>query len=112
MNEKTPKTIGRRKMKNISPAAKSQYLVERGFSAEASKAASITEPRIKTAETSIIPVRIEVIAPNDRTLKLPDSAHRKKPSNSTGGGPTADDLWSIQFQGFIFLIKDNLVFYS
>ena len=95
------KMIGRRIKKNAMLAAYNRNLPSKRFSEVEVSALSIINPRMSAAETSIIPVIIEIIPEKTKTLKLPFNAHFKNPLRYLGGGPLDLAVGFIQFDGFI-----------
>jgi len=58
-----------------------------GLSAEEASAASISRPKRTTADTSIIPVKMDTKPDKNNTGKLPFKAQWKKLKVREGGGP-------------------------
>ena len=98
--EEHPKIIGRTNKKNINPAENKKTLFPSGLSTLEFRAASINKPNSKTADTSVIPVKIDNIPERESILKLPDKDHFKKLNVLFGGGPLAGSKWFIQLNGF------------
>ena len=69
--EKAPNIIGLITKKNSKPDAKSKIWLLIGLSNEEANAASIRSPKSTTAETSIKPVKIEIIPDKSSMGKLP-----------------------------------------
>ena len=101
MYEEEPKIIGRINRKKSNPAENNKILLPSGSSAVAFKAASIKRPNNKTADTSVIPVKIDKKPERESILKLPDKDHNRKPNVFGGGEPFAGSTWFIQLKGFI-----------
>ena len=72
MYEEEPKIIGRINRKKSNPAENNKILLPSGSSTVEFKAASIKRPNNKTADTSVIPVKIDKKPEIESTLKLPD----------------------------------------
>ena len=89
MYEEEPKIIGRINRKKSNPAENNKILLLSGSSIVEFKAASIKRPNNKTAETSVIPVKIDKKPERESILKLPDKDHNRKPKVFGGGGPFA-----------------------
>ena len=87
--------------KNIILPAYNRKLPSKRLSPFDDKAVSIINPRIRAADTSIIPVIIETSPDKDSTLKLPCKHHLKNLLRSLGGGPEACAVALIQFCGFM-----------
>lgn len=87
--EEDPKIIGRISRKKSNPAENNKILLPNGSSALELKAASIKRPNNKTADTSVIPVKIDIKPERESILKLPDKDQNKKPNVSFGGLPLA-----------------------
>ena len=101
MYEEEPKIIGRINRKKSNPAENNKILLLSGSSTVEFKAASIKRPNSKTADTSVIPVKIDKNPERESILKLPDKDHNRKPNVFGGGGPFAGSTWFIQLKGFI-----------
>ena len=101
MYEEEPKIIGRINRKKSNPAENNKILLLSGFSTVEFKAASIKRPNNKTADTSVIPVKIDKKPERESILKLPDKDHNRKPNVFGGGEPLAGSTWFIQLKGFI-----------
>ena len=99
--EEEPKIIGRINRKKSNPAENNKILLLSGFSTVEFKAASIKRPNNKTADTSVIPVKIDKKPERESILKLPDKDHNRKPNVFGGGEPFAGSTWFIQLKGFI-----------
>ena len=100
MYEEEPKIIGRINRKKSNPAENNKILLPSGSSTVEFKAASIKRPNNKTADTSVIPVKIDKKPERESILKLPDKDHFKKLNVLFGGGPLAGSKWFIQLYGF------------
>ena len=75
--------------KKNNPAENNKILLLSGSSIVEFKAASIKRPNNKTADTSVIPVKIDKKPERESILKLPDKDHNRKPNVFGGGGPFA-----------------------
>ena len=75
--------------KKNNPAENNKILLLSGSSTVEFKAASIKRPNNKTADTSVIPVKIDKKPERESILKLPDKDHNRKPNVFGGGGPLA-----------------------
>ena len=87
--EKAPNIIGLITKKNSKPDAKSKVWLLIGLLDEEANAASIRSPKRTTADTSIKPVKIEIIPDKNNMGKLPLRAQWKKLRVLEGGGPSA-----------------------
>tara|TARA_X000001036_G_scaffold412837_1_gene426655 strand:+ start:1338 stop:1616 length:279 start_codon:yes stop_codon:yes gene_type:complete len=92
MKENTPKIMGRRTRKKINPAVKSQISSPRGFSGDELRAVSIKAPKIRTAETSKIPVKIAINPDKVKRGKHPVNDQIRKEPTELGGEPVAGTL--------------------
>ena len=101
MYEEEPKIIGRINRKKSNPAENNKILLLSGSSTVEFKAASIKRPNNKTADTSVIPVKIDKKPERESILKLPDKDHNRKPNVFGGGEPLAGSTWFIQLKDFI-----------
>ena len=101
MYEEEPKIIGRINRKKSNPAENNKILLLSGSSIVEFKAASIKRPNNKTADTSVIPVKIDKKPERESILKLPDKDHNRKPNVFGGGGPLAGSTWNNQIKVFI-----------
>ncbi len=77
MYEEEPKIIGRINRKKSNPAENNKILLPSGSSTVEFKAASIKRPNNKTADTSVIPVKIDK-KPDCRIQKFDEYRHMYK----------------------------------
>ena len=83
------------------PNEKRKISLVRGFSGDELKAASINQPKINAADTSITPVSMEKIEDTPNIKKLPLRDQFMKPNKFLGGSPLDGDIESIILCGFI-----------
>ena len=81
--------------------AKTKKLSPKGSKSDEVSAASINNPSIRAADTSIIPVKIDANPDKAKTEKLPDRLHLKKPNKFWGGQPFGVAMSLIQSDGRI-----------